>query len=156
MFREQPVLFNVIGTPAPQGSKSTFRTKTGKTVVVEGKDKSQRERHASWRNAVAEAARDEAERLPGPLDGPLVLGVTFRLAMPQSRSKQLHRLGRNWHTSRPDLTKLLRSTEDAMKDGGLIADDSRICRLSVMKIEVVGWTGAEIRVARLTGLPTET
>ena len=45
------VSFDVIGDPAPQGSKS--RMPNGQ--LIEGRDSAQRERHHNWRNAVADA-----------------------------------------------------------------------------------------------------
>jgi Holliday junction resolvase RusA-like endonuclease len=142
------VRFDVIGAPAPQGSKTAIMTKTGKVVLVEGRRSSGRQLHAAWRGAVAEAAADARADagLAGPMDGPLHLTVAFRLPMPASRPKHRRLAKIGWHTTRPDLTKLLRATEDAMKQGGLIADDARICHLTVAKYEVIGWTGASVTV----------
>jgi Holliday junction resolvase RusA-like endonuclease len=144
LITEPCVTFEVLGSPIPQGSKTAFVGKGGRVVVKDGRDAAARARHRSWRGAVAEAARDAAAGLPGPMDGPLALSIQFRMQMPASRPKRLRTLGVGWHTTRPDLTKLTRSTEDALKEGGLIADDARICQLVVTKLECVGWTGASI------------
>ena len=47
-----------------------------------------------------------------------------------------------------DIDKLLRSTFDALKDGGLIVDDSRIVAVAAGKVEVPApeWTGAMISI----------
>jgi Holliday junction resolvase RusA-like endonuclease len=52
----------------------------------------------------------------------------------------------------PDLDKLIRTVGDALKVGGLIADDARICRLTADKRDVVGWTGATIAIGQLPPL----
>jgi crossover junction endodeoxyribonuclease RusA len=84
------------------------------------------------------------------MDGPLHLQLEFRLPMPASRPKRMRDAGTAWHTTKPDLSKLIRATEDALTDAGLIRDDARICALRVSKLQVVGWTGARIRLARST------
>lgn len=127
--------FEVVGTPAAQGSKRHV----GGGVMVE-----QSKKLKPWRAAVAAAARDVAEG--APLDGPLSIDVEFRFPMPKSRSKTLHQVGRGPKTSAPDLDKLVRAVGDALKEGGLIRDDALFVRVSAVKVEVVGWTGAIITV----------
>lgn len=137
--------FEVVGTPAPQGSK----TRMPNGAMLDGRSKGAREGHANWRAAVAEGARTARSRMPGtePLAGPLALTVEFRFPMPKSRSKAIREHGRNPKTSAPDLDKLIRSTGDALKEGGLIADDALFVCTLAYKAEVVGWTGALIGVA---------
>lgn len=140
-----PLTFEVIGTPAPQGSKRHV----GNGVMVESS-----KRVKPWRQAVATAARDVADHadVEAPLDGPLHLDVVFRFPMPASRSKAQRALGALFKVSAPDLSKLVRSTEDALQEAGLIRDDARICRLTASKHEIPdGWTGA---VITLTTIPT--
>ena len=139
------VTFDVLGIPAPQGSKTAI-TRNGRAHVIEGGSTTGRAKHRSWRTAVAEIAHDIATGLDGPLDGPLELHITFRLPMPASRPKRIQVAGVAWHSVKPDGSKLLRATEDALTDAGLIRDDARIARFTVTKLEVVGWTGAQIRV----------
>jgi crossover junction endodeoxyribonuclease RusA len=143
------VAFEVLGVPAPQGSKSAI-LRNGSVRVIEGKSATGRAKVRSWRAAVAEAAREQAATLDGPMDGPLHLQLEFRLPMPASRPKRMRAAGMAWHTTKPDLSKLIRATEDALTDAGLIRDDARICALRVSKLQVVGWTGARIRLARST------
>lgn len=136
--------FEVVGTPAPQGSK----TRMPNGAMLDGRSKGAREGHANWRAAVAEAARTARSRLPGtePLDGPLLLSVRFRFPMPKSRSKAIRAAGFAHKTSAPDLDKLIRSTGDALKEGGLIVDDALFTGVTATKCEITGWTGAEISV----------
>ena len=134
-----PVEFEVVGSPAAQGSKRHVRN----GVMVEmGKN------HKPWRAAVAAAARDIAEHddVPAPLDGPLQLIVAFRFPMPASRPKAARTAGSAPKTTAPDLDKLVRSVGDALTESGLIHDDARICSVHASKLEVVGWTGAVIRI----------
>ena len=137
------VEFRVLGIPAPQGSKTVIRG-----VAVEGSSKTGRAKLKSWRADVTEAAAAIRETRDGPLDGALAMSIEFRLPMPASRPQKIQKLRRVPHTVKPDLSKLTRSTEDAMVVAGLIKDDARISMAWTSKIEVAGgeWTGAEIRV----------
>lgn len=109
----------VVGLPAPQGSKSAFRNQhTGRMAVVESNPK----KHKAWRDAVAAAASDWVweNHEPPPLDGPLRLRAIFYLPRPASYPK--------WRwlpDKKPDLSKLIRSTEDALS-GIIYVDDARI------------------------------
>lgn len=113
-----PILFLVVhGSPAPQGSKQGFINKhTGRVALVESSKAVK-----PWREAVrseAVAARDGA----APLDCPVLVDMVFTLAKPTS----LPKTRRSWPMRKPDLSKLVRSTEDALTDAGVLADDARI------------------------------
>lgn len=116
----------VYGTPGPQGSKKAVgsrRSKKGNTVpvMVESSAKVK-----PWRDAVKDAAEKEilrTRRRFEVLDGPLVAEMHFTLVAPQVMPKD-----RVAHTTYPDLSKLLRSTEDALTQGGVWADDARVIR----------------------------
>jgi Holliday junction resolvase RusA-like endonuclease len=99
--------FSVLGSPAPQGSKRHV----GHGVMVESSKKV-----LPWREAVKAAAP------AGPmLDGPIAVKLIFTVPRPKAaRKTELHpyRI--------PDLSKLVRSTEDAITDAGLWADDARV------------------------------
>jgi Holliday junction resolvase RusA-like endonuclease len=139
------VEFEVLGVPAPQGSKTAV-TVGGKARVIQAGSKSGREKHRAWRGAVAQAARDVAGDRPH--DGPLWLSISFRFPMPKSRPAAARAAGRWPHSVKPDIDKVLRATADGLTDGGLIADDSRICAVECEAWEVDGWTGAVITVGR--------
>lgn len=134
-----PVEFEVIGTPAAQGSKRHV----GNGVMIETS-----KQHKPWRATVAAAARDVAAHpdVAAPLDGPLQLVVEFRFPMPASRPKSVRAAGSALKTTAPDLDKLVRAVGDALTESGLIHDDARICYLYATKLEVIGWTGAVIRI----------
>ncbi len=134
--------FEVLGVPAPQGSK----TRMPNGAVVEGSSTTGRAKTRAWRRAVAEVGWDIAE--DEPYDGPLQLSVTFRMPMPASRPKRVQRAGIWPHAVKPDLDKLLRATVDALTDSGLIRDDARLFAIEAEAFEVTGWTGAEIVLRR--------
>lgn len=118
----------VYGQPGPQGSKR--HVGGGRMIESSAKVK-------PWRQDVAAAATDWIEDWPHyspwlPLDGPLQADMVFSLTRPRSH----YRTGRNAHLLRdtapvrpispPDLSKLARSTEDALETAGLIVNDARI------------------------------
>ncbi len=125
------VVITVYGTPAPQGSKRAFVGKSGKAHVIE----SSHDRVKSWRQAVVDAALN-ADWMQ--LAGPLVAEITFFMGRPKSH----YRTGRNAGQLRdsapvaphgkPDLSKLLRATEDAITDAGLWADDAQVTEYAVL------------------------
>lgn len=134
--------FEVLGVPAPQGSKSVMPN----GHVVEGSSTTGRAKHKAWRTTVAETARDVAD--DDPHDGPLQVSISFRMPMPASRPLRIRLAGVWPHSVKPDIDKLIRSTLDGLTDGGLIVGDHRVFALEVEAFEVVGWTGAEIVVRR--------
>jgi Holliday junction resolvase RusA-like endonuclease len=122
------VEFEVVGVPAPQGSKTAYAIpgKNGaraRAVVVEGTSQSGRERHANWRDAVTTAARAAGITF----DEPVWLGIVFR--MPPVKSDPY----RSRHATSPDLSKLVRCTEDALVASGVLRDDSLVCQLEASK-----------------------
>lgn len=104
----------VYGSPAPQGSKRHV----GKGVMVESSKKLK-----PWRDDVKNAAEmwlTHNDR-PAPLDAPLVVRMVFTLSKPASAPKTRRRPDRM-----PDLSKLIRSTEDALTAAGIWRDDARV------------------------------
>lgn len=136
------IQFEVVGVPAPQGSKSAVVI-GGKARIIEGKTSGQRAKHRAWRDAVAVTAREHAPDLP--LVGPLGVTVIFRMPKPASRPKKHH----GWHSVSPDKDKLLRATLDGLQVGGVVANDSQFACGSWTAAEVDGWTGAIIRIEAL-------
>lgn len=107
----------LVGTPGPQGSKKAF-ARGKRILVIESSAKVK-----PWREAVATAARVAVGRDWEVLDGPLVGAIVLTLKKPKSAPKTLRVLP----TTYPDVSKLLRSTEDALgTDAGIIRDDARI------------------------------
>lgn len=113
------IRFEVRGTPAPQGSKSyKGMSKSGRAILVESSKKVR-----PWRQDVKAAAEILiAETGQAPIDGPVIVRMVFTLPKPSSAPKRR----RTWPMRTPDLSKLARSTEDALVDAGLLRDDARI------------------------------
>ena len=138
----QPIRFFVPGLPQPGGSKRGFvHRHTGRVIVTEDCRRSK-----DWRAVVAlEASRHCSQ----PLTGPLAVRVVFQLPRPKGH----YRTGRNagmlrdsaptYPITKPDATKLWRSTEDALKAIAW-ADDSQVVHQDVRK--VYGQPGAEIEI----------
>lgn len=139
----------VYGSPAPQGSKKFvgIAKSTGRGIMVESS-----KRVKPWRDDVkgtALAVRNGA----APLDGPLVARMVFTLPKPASAPKRR----RTWPDKKPDVSKLVRSTEDALSDAGVIRDDARIVEYSrVAKVfpgedpEALEAPGVRIEIRPLT------
>jgi len=128
-----PITLVIYGKPAPQGSKRHI----GKGVMVESSKAVK-----PWREDVRSAAAklincdcpDQCGGLlPGyPIDGPVVVRMVFTSTRPRTH----YRTGKNSHLLRgsaparpstaPDLSKLIRSTEDALTAAGLWRDDARV------------------------------
>ncbi|WP_433341620.1 RusA family crossover junction endodeoxyribonuclease [Streptomyces sp. CA-253872] len=116
----------VHGAPAPQGSKSAMRNEsTGRIQLVESS------RFVKpWREDVVAACLRARKRGWQPLTGPLAAEMVFTLTRPRSHFGT----GRNRNLVRPsapalpmgvpDLSKLARSTEDALTTAGVYRDDA--------------------------------
>jgi crossover junction endodeoxyribonuclease RusA len=111
------VEITVYGNPAPQGSKKFVGlAKSGRGIMVESSKKVK-----PWRQdvkAAAIAVRNGSE----PIDGPIVVRMVFTLPKPLSAPKRK----RTYPDKKPDLSKLVRSTEDALTDAGIWRDDARV------------------------------
>ena len=133
------IRFDIIGTPSPQAGMRAVNTARGARMITAGGTGLR-----TWRTAVADAARHQAE-IVGCQHGALQLGVTFRLPMPKGAPRHDRDAGRRLRARTPDLDKLLRSLLDGLTAGWLIADDALICRLSAEKWDVFAdWTGASV------------
>lgn len=142
------------GSPAPQGSKRFVGMRGGRAVLVESSKAVK-----PWREAVQDAVL-YTTRIYGtpsdwPLAGPLAASMVFTLAKPVSAPKRR----RTWPDRYPDLSKLVRATEDALTDCGLWEDDARVIRYDLLaKVfpgedpQALDRPGVRISVRRLTPL----
>ena len=106
------------GSPAPQGSKRHV----GGGRMIESSKKVK-----PWRQDVKDAAeRLLAESGVATLDGPILARMVFTVPKPASAPKKR----RTYPWRKPDVSKLVRSTEDALSDAGLWRDDSRVVEYS--------------------------
>lgn len=125
MRREQPeaaIIFFVPGIPQPGGSKKAFVVGKRAVVVEDAK------RNKDWRASVALAA---SAHFASPLAGPLAFRMDFIFPRPAGHygsgknARTLRPSAPKHHTVKPDVTKLVRSTEDALK-GIAWFDDSQV------------------------------
>lgn len=153
----------VHGLPAPQGSKRFVGTsKSGRGILIEqsAKVRPWREdvRHATVAVMQAEAARPEnllhvVNGRLWPIDAPLCVRMTFTLAKPVGAPKRRQ----SWPMRTPDLSKLIRSTEDAITSAGLWKDDARVVECIAAKrypgegADALGVPGCVIEISRLDG-----
>ena len=120
----------VYAIPKPGGSKKAFyNKKLGRSIIVDDCKKNK-----EWRSDVKDAFIEKYHGMV-PLSGPLFLKISF--IMPRLKghfnSKQILKpTAPNFHTVKPDSTKLTRSTEDALT-GLAWRDDSQICIQEISK-----------------------
>lgn len=138
----------VYGEPAPQGSKAFKGMFVAKDGRQHAKLAESSKKVAPWRQDVVAAAVLAMNGSP-PLDGPLGASMVFTLRKPKSAVKRR----RTWPQTKPDVSKLCRSTEDALVTAGAIADDSRIVEYTrLVKVypnedpEALSSTGARIEI----------
>ena len=141
------VTFNVIGVPAPQGSKSGS-VRGGRAIIIEGTSKVGRDKHARWRADVTLAAR--AARVE-TLVGPLEVTIDFYLQSPKTDPY------RTRHASAPDIDKLGRAVLDSLTNAALIRDDGEVCTLVSRKWYAHGdqFVGATIRVVSVAQMESD-
>lgn len=107
----------VYGIPGPQGSKTYMgQSNAGRPVMRESSRKVK-----PWRQDVKGAA-ELVRAGAAPLDCPLSVRMVFTMPKPVSAPKRR----RTWPMRTPDLSKLCRSTEDALTAAGVWADDARV------------------------------
>lgn len=125
--------FTVFGVPAPAGSKKGFYNPKANRVIIT--DDSKRSR--PWKAQVSDAAAGAmGER--GLLDGALLLEVAFFRPRPKGHYKAsggLSAVGRRqpYPVSKPDLTKLVRALEDALRSI-VWRDDALVVVQRTMKV----------------------
>jgi Holliday junction resolvase RusA-like endonuclease len=140
------------GIPAPGGSKKGFviRPKGGgapRAVIVEAAGNKNKE----WRATVAMAAAHAMRNTEIFGDKPISLNILFFMPRPQAHFNKKGLVKDNapkWHTKKPDATKLLRSTEDAMT-GIVYRDDSAVARVEVDKFYAQRTSGARIIIQEI-------
>lgn len=120
------ITLHVEGIPAPQGSKT--RTKWGM--------RESSHRVAPWRAAVKAEAISVGDRvgLLDALEAPYAVNCAFYIQRPRRTA--------HTHPTAPsigDIDKLVRSTLDALVQGGLLEDDRHVVQLTASK----QWAGVD-------------
>ena len=118
------ISFWVPGIPQPGGSKKGFYSaKLGRVIITEDA-----KHNKTWRASVVQCAAEVAKEI---LEGPLKVRFEFYFVRPKGHYGSGKNVGVRkssapaFPAGRPDTTKLIRSTEDALK-GVLWRDDSQI------------------------------
>jgi crossover junction endodeoxyribonuclease RusA len=135
--------FFVDGTPRPQGSKTAFpiyrkgangeREFTGHSQVTDASKKLK-----PWRESVKQAAREAYDG--APFAGPVEVHLVFFFSRPKKHfrtgkyANQLRDDAPRLHIQKPDLSKITRAVEDAIKDAGVWKDDSQVCMATKLKV----------------------
>lgn len=119
------IQLTVYGMPGPQGSKKFVGTHNGRGILIESSKKVK-----PWRQAVIAAVVENRERLGTQMvTGPLDVTMSFTLPKPKSAPKRRV----IYPDRKPDLSKLIRSTEDALSDAAAWEDDARVVKLTAFK-----------------------
>ena len=131
---DQPIVFRVIGKPAPKGSpRVVTKGKGGKPLPFPRVLKDSKAT-VSWHQAVAGTA-EIAMRARAPFAGKaLSVAVVFRLRRPKGHygKKGLRPSAPAYPAVKPDLDKLVRATMDPL-EGVVFDGDSRIVLLNAEK-----------------------
>lgn len=151
------LVINVVGTPAPQGSKRAFVV-NGRAVMAESSKKVK-----PWRQDVKSAVEDLRNVVPAladtPMPGPLEVSIDFYLPRPGYHfrtGKHAGELKPNapaYVDKKPDADKLLRSTLDGLKEAGVYRDDAQVAVVIGRKYYADVATGARITVRPLNPSP---
>lgn len=128
------VVIDVLGVPAPQGSKRAFVV-GNRAVITEDSKKT-----APWRDSVS-AAGVVAMAGSAAFDGALRVEIEFRMPRPRS-VKRAH------PSVKPDVDKLARAVLDSLSAAAVIVDDARIVSLTAEKV-YADIPGATIRVTEV-------
>lgn len=141
------ITFFVPGIPRPGGSKRAFVIPgTNRACITEDCKKSR-----DWRAAVGWAA---SERIKEPLAGPLEVRFSFLIPRPKGHYGSGKNAGQVKASApahpavKPDITKLIRSTEDAMK-GIAWLDDNQVVFQLARKLYTSGQPGATIQITKM-------
>jgi Holliday junction resolvase RusA-like endonuclease len=92
-------------------------------------------------------------RVDGRVAGAVSVEMTFTMPKPKSAPKTR----RTWPATRPDLSKLVRSTEDALTDAGAWEDDARVVYCVASKVypgeavNALDKSGVVIRIQEASG-----
>jgi Holliday junction resolvase RusA-like endonuclease len=156
------ISITVHGAPAPQGSKRHV----GGGVMIESSKKVK-----PWRQDVKASALAVIDSLDTwqPLDGPLAVSMVFTVRHKPAGRPTWWPAGvpcgkaLMWRpASTPDLSKLLRSTEDALTDAGIWRDDARVVEYRRLAkhyvadggVDVLGVPGCVVHIWQLPAAVT--
>jgi crossover junction endodeoxyribonuclease RusA len=124
----------VAGLPAPQGSKKFVGIAGGRGIMIESSKKVK-----PWREDVRAALLHDGQPR-ARFEGAVSVHMQFVMPRPKRLKKP------EPHLSAPDISKLVRSTEDAITSSGCWADDRMVVELVASKryAEILEPTGCFI------------
>ena len=128
--------FVAYGMASPAGSKRAFTNRhTGRTQVVDAAKGSKAWKQEVATEAYAALALANGDGLPGLIDGPLAVSMTFFVPRPSSHygARGLKPSAPDYPTTRPDVLKLARAVEDALT-GVVYRDDAQLVRERLAKL----------------------
>jgi len=140
--------FEVLGKPAPGGSKRGFYIKSLNRVVIAPANNKTK----PWMATVSSFAKEAYQGTL--LEGALKLSLEFHILRPKGhygtggQAGVLKTSAPKYSTVKPDLTKLKRSTEDALT-GIIWRDDSQVAEKATSKIYVEKNPGVLVTVETL-------
>ncbi len=131
------VHFVVPGKPATAGSHKAFGLRSRKTGKYKAVVRPDCDDLAAWQAIVKSAAIQAMEGRP-PTDEQVILITAFNFARPKSHwglgrnGATLKKTAPEFHTVKPDLSKLIRAVEDALT-GVVWLDDNQVVRHDSVK-----------------------
>lgn len=140
--------FTVHGVAVPKGSARAFVPKGWSRPIITSDNKNLK----AWEQVVrAELQRvmAEADRavLMALFDAPIALRFVFHMPRPKSTPK------REKHPmKKPDLSKLIRSTEDALS-GVAFRDDARVVSIEAVKVFAAAGAKVDITITAAEDVP---
>lgn len=146
------LVVDVVGLPAPQGSKKGFyNASLGRVQMTESSKKVK-----PWRQDVVAAAQAQAVETGwvAPV-GPVEILLCCFMPRPKyhyrtgAHANELKPTAPTWVDKKPDADKVARSTLDALTTSAVIRDDAQVARLVVEQRYADGATGARITIRPL-------
>lgn len=125
-----PITFFVAGEPKGQPRPRAFARNFGGKWQARVYDAGTAE---GWKGAIALAAKPFVPFIP--LEGPVRLDVTFYFPRPKAHftKKGLRPTAPAFHVSKPDRDNCEKALLDALKQLGMMRDDSQVCAGAVVK-----------------------
>lgn len=121
--------FPVFGIPKAQPRVRAFARKMGDKYVARVYDAGTAE---AWKSLVVEAARPH--RPETPLEGPLLVAITFYLKRPKRLCRKKDPNGALPAISKPDIDNTVKAVLDALTQDGWWRDDAQVCELRATKL----------------------
>lgn len=122
--------FRVFGNPIPQPRQRHTMKIAADGRFVQWNYTPSKHPVKPWKLSVQLVARAECA---APLEGPLVLDVTFLLPRPKAMRWKRKAMSREWWPHKPDTDNLVKALKDAVK-GILWIDDSQVVMVVARKL----------------------